>query len=394
MLEIERQDAESNTDGPAAAGQASQEQKSGGQGRGLLRRARRAVTRPAGPPQASDQSAAPPAAAAQPDPAGAPPAAAAPKRSRAARSAPAAPPTAAQPGAAAEPAPDAAAGRPPPKIPAATFQPPVVIFQPPDIGEPRAPASPAHPRQQAAGAAQGTDTGARGAGPDDEAGGKAPARRRSRSRAKPGLPTASRRPARPPVLPTRRRRRRQGRPDRAARAPGPPRQTSGTATASKPEGWPGSRRRGGRGHGKGRTAGEDETQGGPGAPAAGQQAAADQAAGDASGADRGRPPGAATARQATTRQATARAGQRAGVGAGSAAAPAGMPSRRRVTIRRTRSCMSGRRERPPPMPVMSGRSRDPRGWRPSGSAGGTDATPGGGARRSSPSQSSWPAARR
>ena len=46
MLEIERQDAESSTDGPATAGQASQEQKSGGQGRGLLRRARRAVGSP------------------------------------------------------------------------------------------------------------------------------------------------------------------------------------------------------------------------------------------------------------------------------------------------------------------------------------------------------------
>src|SRR5579862_1462995 len=51
MLEIERDNSES-ANGPDGAGE-----QDGGQGRGLLRRARRAVTRPAGPP-----AAAPPAA--------------------------------------------------------------------------------------------------------------------------------------------------------------------------------------------------------------------------------------------------------------------------------------------------------------------------------------------
>jgi ribonuclease E len=299
MLETERQNRESDNNEPAAAGSQSQEQKAGGQGRGLLRRARRAVTRPAGPPQASDQpaaAAAPGPAAPRPDPAAdsapapqadsapAAPASAARKRSRAARPAASAPPQDA-----ADPAQEAKAAQAPPKVPAATFQPPLVIFQPPDIAEAREPASTARARQQAAGAAQGPGRGGDGDGaadrPDDGAGGQTPASRRSRSRASSGAGGeaaggtddggASQHRASP------------GSQDGGADA--------GTSAAddrdgdSEQAGTPAKRRRrGGRGHAKGRAAGDDGTQG-DGAAAAGQDSDGHgQADGDGEGADSGR----------------------------------------------------------------------------------------------------------
>jgi ribonuclease E len=112
MLETERQNTESETERPASAGgSAASGDPDGGAagGRGLFRRARRAVTRPAGPPG--------------PEPAGRP------DQAEAASAQPGAVPVAtftaaASPGSSAGPG---SAGGPP--------QAPVVIFQPPDVAD-------------------------------------------------------------------------------------------------------------------------------------------------------------------------------------------------------------------------------------------------------------------
>jgi len=154
MLETERHNTESEPDGPAATGQDGQE--TGGQRRGLLRRVRRAVTRPAGPP--ADDAGTRPAQSGT----------AAPVQSGAGQSG------AGQSGAgqfSAGQAGPAATDRPAQAVPPIAFQPPVVIFQPPDIGT-----------------SGGTGTGRQHAGdaggPDGPGDGEArpPSRRRSSSR--------------------------------------------------------------------------------------------------------------------------------------------------------------------------------------------------------------------
>jgi ribonuclease E len=123
MLEIERHNAESEPDGPAAEGQ-----EAGDQRRGLFRRARKAVTRPAGPP--SDE---------------------------------------------AIPAPEHGAAVASAAVPPVPFQPPVVIFQPPDIGTPRA-----------GGDSQGRQQPSGSGGPDEPGGGETRPAQRRRSSARGG----------------------------------------------------------------------------------------------------------------------------------------------------------------------------------------------------------------
>jgi len=163
MLETEPQNVQPNSDEPAAAPQASDQE--GSPRRGLLRRARRGVTRAAGPPAFrsgaptdSEQSAAPPSGGAgRPVPAvpGVP--AGAPE-----------PPGGNRPDGGQHP------------VPAAAFQPPVVIFQPPDLTETRPPAESGRGGSGSAqaGAWPGRVRGARGTGsatgPDGDAAAEAP----------------------------------------------------------------------------------------------------------------------------------------------------------------------------------------------------------------------------
>jgi ribonuclease E len=223
MLEIERENSES------ANGREGTNEHDGGQGRGLLRRARRAVTRPAGPPAAAPSAApaqsadpAPPATAAQgaaakdsgpADTTGGRP----PARSRARRpSTPADGTGGDQPKSPAEPEPDAGpkadrsaaepatagrasrsrparsrsakaagpAGDEPqaagtadqeadrPSVPAAAFQPPLVIFQPPEITVTRPTARPAREAAEEPEAADGKDEAGSPAGKRRRRGGR------------------------------------------------------------------------------------------------------------------------------------------------------------------------------------------------------------------------------
>ncbi len=118
MLEIERQSREA-PDGSGGTGEQGESQR-----RGLLRRARRAVSRPAGPPESGTAA---PAAKHEP----------------------------AQPAFSAAQRGDKA---PAAQAPSATFQPPAVVFQPPDVTPARQqPSGP--PAGQAAGAAAGKGGG-------------------------------------------------------------------------------------------------------------------------------------------------------------------------------------------------------------------------------------------
>ncbi len=170
MLETERHNTGSEPDGPTSAGQDNNE--AAGQRRGLLGRVRRAVTRPAGPPgepgAAQGGAGGPAANAAEAGPVTPVPAGPAAPRSAggSARSAPGVPPVA--------------------------FQPPVVIFQPPDIS----PAGPAGGRADGEagrgdarteegtdrdGTDQGTaDRGRSSRGTGDDAPARSPRRRGSR----------------------------------------------------------------------------------------------------------------------------------------------------------------------------------------------------------------------
>jgi ribonuclease E len=235
MLETERYDRESDNDKTAAAGhtagvtpdpaQAAEgadpadpgDTQAGGHGRRLFRRGRRAATRPAGPPAEDPDSgpapadggagqadggttavttppSAPPVQAATsgasarpaqgtaPEPASAGPAhgsAPAAAFAAAVTAPPAAPGTGtAEPGASSE-AEAGAHGSQAPHVPQPTFQPPLVIFQPPDIaaGGARRPAPGGSPEADAPD--EGRPAGA-GEPDDDGAAGGAPGKRRRR----------------------------------------------------------------------------------------------------------------------------------------------------------------------------------------------------------------------
>jgi ribonuclease E len=202
MLETERHDREPDNDGPASAGDsagitrspadagpdaASQVTETGGVGRRLFRRGRRAATRPAGPPSADDSGSAPPgedsgATAAEATPGTLAPTAPtgpgwSPPSAPGFSSAPSAPevPWRSQESPQAhDPAPAAREAQAP--APAA-FQPPLVIFQPPDIsaagGRRAAPDAEKDPAEE-------TGAGAAGAGDQDDDGEAAGAPKRRR----------------------------------------------------------------------------------------------------------------------------------------------------------------------------------------------------------------------
>ncbi len=232
MLEIERPNRES-AETSAGTGQDSTGQ--GSQGRGLLRRARRAVSRPAGPPAAAADDSQGGSAGAAPAEAGGPAAVsftapsvsgetagsggtgspgapasaqagnaaaageqAAPRRRRSSRpaggqpqaaeasapppeAAPASPaPAGLAPGSPAPGSPASAGAAQPPPV---SFQPPVVIFQPPDISAGRAAARrPAGPADSEGGDSDATAEAAREG--DGEPGGSAGRRRRRGGRGK------------------------------------------------------------------------------------------------------------------------------------------------------------------------------------------------------------------
>ena len=320
MLEIEPQDRETDNDRPAEpspaaepsqaaeiagkqaeeggaagrtgrAGRASRGgragEDSGGGNRGLLRRARRAVTRPAGPPAAEPAAAAPAGTAPQPDGAATPPSARvqssavpptpaqpAPAQPAPAQQGPAQPPAASAGSSRATRPATAPASVPAPEFtpaaaatsPAAGFQPPLVIFQAPELGR-SAGAGPASGRKAAAAPGQA-------AGKDSAAG---------QPGSEPGEHDGD---------------------DGAAAAPGK------------------RRRRGGRSHGKGRgAAGEDADDGAEpaaagSADAAGdtatrggrRQAAADAADSDADGEENGDEDGDGTSAPARRRRRRRRTG--------------------------------------------------------------------------------------
>ncbi|HTP15668.1 MAG TPA: Rne/Rng family ribonuclease [Streptosporangiaceae bacterium] len=154
---MERHNAESEPDDPAAAGQ-----EAGGQRRGLFRRGRKAVTRPAGPPSdeagaAEEQGGPATPGSASREPAGTASASTAPASTGPARTGPARTGPASTGPARTDREP---AGDPALAVPPVPFQPPVVIFQPPEIAAP---------------AAGGNDSGrqqASDSGPDKPAGGE------------------------------------------------------------------------------------------------------------------------------------------------------------------------------------------------------------------------------
>ncbi|HVB42659.1 MAG TPA: Rne/Rng family ribonuclease [Streptosporangiaceae bacterium] len=170
MLETEPQNQQSDRNEPAAGGegagagggQQEQEggQQEGGQRRGLLRRARRGVSKPAGTPAFS--SGAP--ADSQPD-TGQPAKQGSGGRGGARSAVPAVPSVPVVPGTAGAGPRErqggkAGAGQP---VPAAAFQPPVLVFQPPDLTETRPPADEGRPRAASGAAgdeAEGEETGA------------------------------------------------------------------------------------------------------------------------------------------------------------------------------------------------------------------------------------------
>jgi len=311
MLESERYNTESDNEGsasdsrspdvtgadvtgaPAAAaaghgadvpaGEAQDGQEGAGPGRRLLRRARKAVVRPAGPPggdaaspdagevrasgaEAGQQAQPGAGAAEQPAPqaAGAParrrraasrPAADQPEGAQpaAAQPAPAQPAAAAQPAAGSGPAGGRSAAVPAPEFtvsaqtaPAAMFQPPVVIFQPPDLATGQAPARDAPGRG-------GRDAQEDGAG---DPGGSA--RRRTRSGRGSGTSGGPADDGRPADGGNGARRSGEGADradDETAAGAGPDGEADGGGPAGR------RRRRGGRGHSKGRGGAEDGADG-------------------------------------------------------------------------------------------------------------------------------------
>jgi ribonuclease E len=184
---------------------------------------------------------------------------------------------------------------PPPPIPAATFQPPLVIFQPPDISEVGAPAGTGRARHQAGAGAEARGGSASGGGPaadaqhgagwPDDGNGQPPARRRSRSRGKPGAGEESAGdPAEDGASG-------QGHAGQGHAGQGHAGQgwTDDEASGAGDQDGDGEsggtsgrrRRRGGRGHAKARGQGEDGAEAGAAAAAPGQDDEHDQGGGRA-----------------------------------------------------------------------------------------------------------------
>ncbi|HEX9033794.1 MAG TPA: Rne/Rng family ribonuclease [Streptosporangiaceae bacterium] len=152
MLETEPQDRQSDQHEPESAGQGAGQE--GGQRRGLLRRGRRSVTRPAGPPEFKSGAPADEGSAGQqPQPAG-PPSGSVPAVPTVPGAQQARPAQAARGG-------GQSSGATPQPVPVPAFQPPVLVFQPPELTD-RPTAEPSRPRVAASTATAGEQAPAEG----------------------------------------------------------------------------------------------------------------------------------------------------------------------------------------------------------------------------------------